>query len=130
MNSDREKKYSEDNYDLELGSVLYLKDDLNTKLYLYDILQTVYPTPKYQYLYYMEDSETPYRRGDFMTKIERRKIIIRKFLKNKIKNKKDMTLEDIKQKDVVYFSASWCGPCKVTKPIVEKVQGQGTQCRA
>jgi thioredoxin 1 len=33
-----------------------------------------------------------------------------------------MTIEDIKQKDVVYFSASWCGPCKVTKPIVEKVQ--------
>ena len=35
-----------------------------------------------------------------------------------------MTIEDIKQKDVVYFSASWCGPCKVTKPIVEKVQSE------
>lgn len=35
-----------------------------------------------------------------------------------------MTIEDIKQKDVVYFSASWCGPCKVTKPIVEKVQAE------
>jgi thioredoxin 1 len=35
-----------------------------------------------------------------------------------------MTIEDIKQKDVVYFSASWCGPCKITKPLVEKVSNE------
>jgi thioredoxin 1 len=35
-----------------------------------------------------------------------------------------MTIADIKAKDVVYFSASWCGPCKVTKPLVEKVSNE------
>lgn len=35
-----------------------------------------------------------------------------------------MTIDEIKQNDVVYFSASWCNPCKVTKPIVEKVKTQ------
>tara|TARA_R110000796_G_scaffold34373_3_gene88837 strand:- start:2240 stop:2536 length:297 start_codon:yes stop_codon:yes gene_type:complete len=35
-----------------------------------------------------------------------------------------MTIEEIKQKDVIYISASWCGPCKVTKPIVEKVNSE------
>jgi thioredoxin 1 len=43
------------------------------------------------------------------------------------KNKKIiiiMTITDIKGKDVVYFSASWCMPCKMTKPIVEKVNNE------
>lgn len=37
-----------------------------------------------------------------------------------------MTIEDVKKKDVIYISASWCGPCKVTKPIVEKVSADTT----
>lgn len=78
-------KYAEEEgYDVKLGSVLYFKDDLDTKVYLYDILKTVYSKPNNKYLYYMVDDERPYKRSSFLTKVERRKIIINKFLnKNK-----------------------------------------------
>lgn len=37
-------------------------------------------------------------------------------------SKENITIDSIKENSAVYFSASWCAPCKVTKPIVEKVQ--------
>ncbi len=36
----------------------------------------------------------------------------------------NITIESLKENNAVYFSASWCAPCKVTKPIVEKVQSE------
>jgi hypothetical protein len=75
--------YYDDDYGIDLGSVLYLKEDLDTKFYLEDILATNYPYPKHKYLYYMLGDERPYKRKDFLTKEERRKIIIEKFLNNK-----------------------------------------------
>jgi hypothetical protein len=66
-------------YNIKIGSVLYLKENLDNKVYLFDILQTNYP--KYMYLYYMVDDERPYKRTDFLTQSERRKIIIEKILK-------------------------------------------------
>ena len=73
----------DDDYGIDLGSVLYLKEDLDTKFYLEDILATNYPYPKHKYLYYMIGDERPYRRNDFFTITERRKNIIEKFLNNK-----------------------------------------------
>ena len=66
-------------YDIKIGSVLYHKDNLDVKVYLYDILQTVYP--KHMHLYYMRGDDRPYKRSDFLTQNERRKVIIEKILK-------------------------------------------------
>lgn len=33
-------------------------------------------------------------------------------------------MENLNQYDVVYFSTTWCGPCKVTKPIIEKASNE------
>jgi thioredoxin 1 len=35
-------------------------------------------------------------------------------------------MENLNQYDVVYFSTTWCGPCKVSKPIVEKVSNENS----
>lgn len=35
-------------------------------------------------------------------------------------------MENLKEYDVVYFSATFCNPCKVTKPIVEKVSNENS----
>lgn len=35
-------------------------------------------------------------------------------------------MENLKEYDVVYFSTTWCGPCKVTKPIVEKASNENS----
>lgn len=33
-------------------------------------------------------------------------------------------MENLKEYDVVYFSTTWCAPCKATKPIVEKASNE------
>jgi hypothetical protein len=76
------REFDED-YDIDLGTVLYLKENLDIRVYLEDILATNYPYPKHKYLYYMVGDERPYKRKDFFTISERRKIIINKFLNNK-----------------------------------------------
>ncbi len=35
-------------------------------------------------------------------------------------------MENLNQYDVVYFSTTTCMPCKVTKPIVEKVSNENS----
>ncbi len=35
-------------------------------------------------------------------------------------------LIDGKDKTLIYFSAEWCGPCKVLKPIMEKIETEYT----
>ena len=33
----------------------------------------------------------------------------------------------VKAKNVFYFTADWCGPCKKTRPIVEDLKKEGFQ---
>lgn len=35
-----------------------------------------------------------------------------------------MNIDELKNHDVIYFSASFCAPCKVSKPIVEEVSNE------
>ncbi len=35
-------------------------------------------------------------------------------------------MENLKEYDVVYFSTTWCAPCRASKPIVEKVSNENS----
>ncbi len=35
-------------------------------------------------------------------------------------------MENLNEYDVVYFSTTWCSPCKVTKPIIEKASKENS----
>ena len=39
-----------------------------------------------------------------------------------IKNKKEL---EIKMRTAKYFTATWCGPCKSFKPVMNEVAGEG-----
>ena len=39
-----------------------------------------------------------------------------------IKNKKEL---EIKMRTAKYFTATWCGPCKAFKPVMNEVAGEG-----